>query len=1246
MSGIVGKGIVVGIVLVLVHVCTGPSAAHAFGTNSLIDTSWNPSPAWSVFTQADFEQGVLNQVDTSTNPNYVILAGDSSSWYDGAWGYRMPVTITNGGGAPLVNYQVKVTVDTQTLIAAGKMQADADDIRFTTSDGATEIPYWIESGIDTAATDIWVQVPNIPVGNSDIYIYYGNPSAAAASSASSTFSNGSFQDLFDDISLIDADDSVGTVAVTSGEVQLVVADTEVLDESQTQQSNNWRVWGNRYHAQTFEVDYSGFLTKVTIRTRTSGTPPNPLEVEIRNATALDEPGSIVYATASRDDIGATMADYDFNFDIAASVTAGTRYALVIKTVGGDNGNYYRSRYENSDAYPRGRRLTSADAGSSWVGTAQDLYFMTYITTASELDQSQTTTDGDRQVYGNNWIGQTFLAGITGDLTMVLLNASAVGAPPNALTVELRNAEQTIQEFLDQSQTSFNSSYATYGNNWTAQTFRAALSGDLSRVTLRASETGAPPNDLTVELRDVTTSSQENEDQNQTSFTGDRQTYGNNWWGQIFEAAMSGDLTKITLRASETGNPPNDLTVELRDVTAVAEENEDQSQTLDSARWNVRDGRYLGQTFQAGQTGDLTKVTLLLRKRGNPPNPITVEIRDCTAGDLPGSTVYASASLNPGDIGTAYAEYDFVFATPASVTAGVKYSIVISTSDGDNSNCYQVRHQNSDAYANGRRCLSTDAGSSWTGQANDLCFRTYVTSTAYTPGSTVHATASRSDVTVAAEYDFTYGTPYAVTAGTKYAIVVRTTGGDAANYYNVSYENSDAYANGRECSSIDGGSSWTGNNATDLYFRTWVTILVGGTPGSTVYASASRSDITIAQDYDFVFAMPYTITAETNYALVIYTTGGDAANCYNFFYQDPGDPYANGSGCSSSDGGSIWTPSATADAYFMTYVSSATGDYEPGDTVYAIATNSGIGSTAAEYPFIFAAPYTITSGTRYSIVVSTTGGDAANYYNVAYQSVDAYSNGNESTSVDAGTNWTNTSGDLYFETYVEFGQAVAASAILRSVTIPIDTATRFAVGILLSWNDTEPGSSDIDYQLEYYSGGAWQLIPDADLPGNSTGFDTSGVDISSVLTAYDQIRLRANLSSTYSTDVPSIQDWTVTYYYREYSSPEPTSGAPGGEETTVYVASGTIACEVHDTLAAGVTWDSLGWEETLPAGTSITFEVRASDVAFLKDAAAPAWQPAGALPITGRYQQWRATLSTAVTTETPVLSQVNVLGSHP
>ena len=74
----------------------------------------------------------------------------------------------------LTDYAVLVSVNTASLIAAGKMNADGGDIRFL--DGTTELNFWVESGMNTANTRIWVKVPNIPASSTkSISMYYGNP---------------------------------------------------------------------------------------------------------------------------------------------------------------------------------------------------------------------------------------------------------------------------------------------------------------------------------------------------------------------------------------------------------------------------------------------------------------------------------------------------------------------------------------------------------------------------------------------------------------------------------------------------------------------------------------------------------------------------------------------------------------------------------------------------------------------------------------------------------------------------------------------------------------------------------------------------------------------------------------------------------------------------------------------------------------------------------------------------------------
>nr|WP_294859234.1 DUF2341 domain-containing protein [uncultured Fluviicola sp.] len=105
------------------------------------------------------------------------------------WTYTQPITITEHSGNLVTNYQLKITVDTQTPILNGEMSATGDDIRFSTKcTGGDILNYWIESDINTTATQIWVKIDSIPAnGGKTIYLNYGNASASPLSAINGTF---------------------------------------------------------------------------------------------------------------------------------------------------------------------------------------------------------------------------------------------------------------------------------------------------------------------------------------------------------------------------------------------------------------------------------------------------------------------------------------------------------------------------------------------------------------------------------------------------------------------------------------------------------------------------------------------------------------------------------------------------------------------------------------------------------------------------------------------------------------------------------------------------------------------------------------------------------------------------------------------------------------------------------------------------------------------------------------------------
>src|SRR5690606_10804673 len=112
-----------------------------------------------------------------------------SSCFQG-WQYSTPITIQNPNNQILDSIEVQLSINTSALISAGKMQANGSDIRFSLSDDCcTEIPYFIESGINTTNTVIWIRIPQLPANNSyEIFMLYGNPNASSNSNPETVFS--------------------------------------------------------------------------------------------------------------------------------------------------------------------------------------------------------------------------------------------------------------------------------------------------------------------------------------------------------------------------------------------------------------------------------------------------------------------------------------------------------------------------------------------------------------------------------------------------------------------------------------------------------------------------------------------------------------------------------------------------------------------------------------------------------------------------------------------------------------------------------------------------------------------------------------------------------------------------------------------------------------------------------------------------------------------------------------------------
>jgi len=114
-------------------------------------------------------------------------------WLNSSWKYRRPIVLTSSHPSTLTDYNILADIDTQSLISAGRMNADGSDLRFATStvSGTPQsLPYYIESGINTLSTKIWIKVPAVAAGSTTLHMYYGNVSANVASDETTTFTLG------------------------------------------------------------------------------------------------------------------------------------------------------------------------------------------------------------------------------------------------------------------------------------------------------------------------------------------------------------------------------------------------------------------------------------------------------------------------------------------------------------------------------------------------------------------------------------------------------------------------------------------------------------------------------------------------------------------------------------------------------------------------------------------------------------------------------------------------------------------------------------------------------------------------------------------------------------------------------------------------------------------------------------------------------------------------------------------------
>ena len=132
----------------------------------------------------------LNPPGVGASDNYIVsnskvtMINTYSAWIDPDWTKMRIIEITNNAGQSLDDFAFKVTIDYDS-----DMQNDYSDIRFKHEDNpGIYLDYWKED-YDSLEADVWIKFPSLPTGDSDVFLFYGNPSALDESDFGSVFSD-------------------------------------------------------------------------------------------------------------------------------------------------------------------------------------------------------------------------------------------------------------------------------------------------------------------------------------------------------------------------------------------------------------------------------------------------------------------------------------------------------------------------------------------------------------------------------------------------------------------------------------------------------------------------------------------------------------------------------------------------------------------------------------------------------------------------------------------------------------------------------------------------------------------------------------------------------------------------------------------------------------------------------------------------------------------------------------------------
>ena len=139
--------------------------------------------------QSEYELNIGNRIngaytDTQAVDDQFESFTEGLSWWNTNYDYRRQITIVNNAVSAIdEGYSVCVTIDTASLISAGKTLASGDDLRVAYLSGSI----WTELDrdaidVNSASTQVWFKTQaaiEATGADGNYYVYYGNPSSGS-----------------------------------------------------------------------------------------------------------------------------------------------------------------------------------------------------------------------------------------------------------------------------------------------------------------------------------------------------------------------------------------------------------------------------------------------------------------------------------------------------------------------------------------------------------------------------------------------------------------------------------------------------------------------------------------------------------------------------------------------------------------------------------------------------------------------------------------------------------------------------------------------------------------------------------------------------------------------------------------------------------------------------------------------------------------------------------------------------------